>query len=274
MQISINKIKVGSKLILGKYTASIDGEPEPIIWLKATANCDFISEFVIDYLVFDAREPMNTSRYEYRNSGNEQYSLSNILSFANSTDEQWYYSTHEFDAPPNRNNVHQRGYSEYDAHQGFLYYFADHEISSIINSKYVVDDIEVSSLIRLPKSTEVLGDERFQLFRSKGLRPNPSIDLLNYKPRTGFSYTSYAQFWVSDNQRRGGFIAQHIDRAGKTEVNNPFIGSGFRPVCSVKPEVIIEETDDGIFSIVPYQTEKEELCTNKDLLMLLGIPTA
>ena len=270
MPTSIDKIKVGSKLLLGKYTASADGEPEPIVWLKATPNCDFISERVLDYIVFDGKEPNNTGHFKLRQAGNPRYDVSNILSFANGDGEQWYAPMHEFDSPPLGAGTYQRKLTSYDTHQGFLYYFDEYEILSIIKSTKIVNETEVLSLIRLPQSHEIIGDDKFPLFKSRGVRPNPTADLISYKS-LGFNHTSYISFWVADTSAGTEFYALYIDRAGRIERQEPFSGGGFRPVCSINPEIIIDEIKDGVYFVVPFKTGKEELCTNKDLLTLLGV---
>ena len=103
---------------MGRYSVSKDADPAPIAWLKGTPNSDFITEFAVDYLPFDAMERENPSR-QYYYSGNPDYTTSNLLQFLNSDQEDWYEPTHQYDAPPVRNNVNDRYRAPYKDHYGF-----------------------------------------------------------------------------------------------------------------------------------------------------------
>ena len=83
----VGKIRVGTKLLLGQYGVSAD-EIFPIMWLKATPNGDFITQDILDYIAFDARE-RSSEVHNRRSWGNPSYPLSNILSFLNSANPQW-----------------------------------------------------------------------------------------------------------------------------------------------------------------------------------------
>lgn len=107
METTVGKLKIGAPLAMGRYSVSRDADPAPIVWLKGAPNSDFITEFAVDYLPFDAMERENPSR-QYYYSGNPDYTTSNLLQFLNSDQEDWYEPTHQYDAPPVRNNVNDR----------------------------------------------------------------------------------------------------------------------------------------------------------------------
>lgn len=91
VETTVGKIRVGTKLLLGQYGVSAD-EIFPIMWLKATPNGDFISEKVLDYICFDARERQSDD-YSAKMYGNPDYGASNIMQFLNSYDENWWKPT-------------------------------------------------------------------------------------------------------------------------------------------------------------------------------------
>ena len=80
-------MKIGDKLLFGAYDVSND-DPHPILWLKGTPNGDFITQDILDYIAFDARE-RSSEVHNRRSWGNPSYPLSNILSFLNSANPQW-----------------------------------------------------------------------------------------------------------------------------------------------------------------------------------------
>ena len=171
---TVGKIKVGTKLMFGQYGVSAD-ETFPIMWLKATPNGDFISEKVLDYICFDARERQSDD-YSAKVYGNPDYGASNIMQFLNSHDENcWWNPAHEKDAPPIGSNVCQVG-DVYHNHCGFLYHFEDYEIDSIAKKLIHTPSGAVKSLMRLPSYENFFGADRFQLFSRRGIRANGTGD--------------------------------------------------------------------------------------------------
>lgn len=128
---TIEELKVGSRVMFGNYGVDSD-RAYPIWWVKATKDCDFITESVLNYLMFDAKEP-NSGDYGCRNYGNPNYNLSNIRQFLNSEDEDWYIPQHAADNwPNNRRQDSLASYGDpggtYRHHHGFLRHFEDYEI--------------------------------------------------------------------------------------------------------------------------------------------------
>lgn len=77
MDTTVERLKVGTQVIIGSYGVNND-EPHPVVWLKGSPNCDFITECAVDYLCFDAPERTGDGR---RNLGNPDYRLSNIYTY-------------------------------------------------------------------------------------------------------------------------------------------------------------------------------------------------
>jgi len=100
---TINKLKLGSRLVLGAYSATKHA-PEPIIWLKGNRENEFISEYVLDVLEWDIK-------------GRNDYNQSTIYNFMNSEDN------YLFDEPNT---------GSYSNNAGFLCDFENYEIDSIV----------------------------------------------------------------------------------------------------------------------------------------------
>lgn len=164
MDTTVGALKVGAQLVMGKYGVDKDN-PYPIVWLKGNPNCDFITEKAIDYLCFDAAEETG----HYRRVNNAKYPVSNLFSFLNSDQMMWYHAMHDNDSSPGA--FVRYSYARYEDHYGFLYFFEDHEIASLVRKEYVVGENRVSSLIRLPSvadifTAELRAKERSELYET------------------------------------------------------------------------------------------------------------
>ena len=263
METTVGNLKIGERLVLGGYGVSNE-EPYPIVWLKGTPNCDFITDKVIDFLCFDAPERQGNGY----GIGLTTYERSNIFSFLNSDLDNWYCPTHEYDHPPV--NTYP-AWVNYKNHYGFLYYFEEHELSVLVDETYSVDEVQVHSRIRLPSAVDICGDtDQFYLFRRKGIRANPTEDFVQKKGlRVGIeSERSFATFWVSgcrDIQR-----SQFMTRQGIIDDQFPCKGAGLRPVCTVSPSAIVELMDNGMYRIKPFSIGQNTF-TDNDLYELLGM---
>lgn len=266
MDLTIEKMKVGDGLLFGRYGVSND-HPQPITWLKTSPNCGFITENAVDYLCFDAQERSSDNR-NMQYAGNPDLSLSNLFGFLNSADEQWYHPTHQTDAPPSRNNTDR--YREYESHFGFLYYFDEYELESLLYNTVTVGNRQITSLVRPPLISEVLGANRLKLFTKRGVRPKGTEDMIQNRQRTGFDYNSYIDFWVIGSQDNARALGTAISRSGATEERYPSHSSGVRPVCHLKPETEVVLGDDGFYRIKP-RIIKQNVYTDEELLCFLGI---
>lgn len=266
MDMTIGALKIGARLILGKYGVRNES-PYPIVWLKGTPNSDFIAEQTIDYICFDSCERANNDR-QMQYYGNGNYQLSNLLSFLNSDEETWYRPTHQADAPPSRQNVRSID-CEYESHYGFLYHFEDYEVDSIRHHSYPVANEHVTSMLRLPSSDDILGANRFKLFSKKGVRAKGTDDMVANRWRAGFDYNSYIDFWVSD-AGNSAYSAKLISRSGCVDSAQPSNNSGLRPVCSLKPETVVSVDGNGLYYIAPRVIHRN-VCTEEELCSFLGI---
>lgn len=266
MDTTVERLKVGTPVIIGSYGVNND-EPHPVVWLKGSPNCDFITECAVDYLCFDAPERTEDGR---RNQGNPEYRLSNIHTYLNSDRDDWFCKTHESDAPPN-NLFGNRGQS-YRSHYGFLYFFEDYELDSLQMQQYMVDGEMLTSLVRLPTMADILdGQLRLKLFSKKGIRPKATEDCADKRGRFGnFSCESYMSFWLAGKQDGFQYYALTLGRAGYLERKRPSECAGLRPMCRLKPETAVEMGVNGVAHIKPY-TLKNVICTDAELFELLGV---
>lgn len=259
---TIADLKIGERLVFGKYGVD-NNAPHPIVWLKATRNNDFITEFVLDYLQFDSgelRSDINANRY----NGNPEYELSNIISFLNSEEETWYRQTHEVDEPPATN-------SNFARHFGFLYWFEDYELESLVNVSYITNGKEISSRLRLPSRDDIFHDGRFSLFKRKGTRTRGTPDMV-WRNRGRFDANSYVDYWLRDMNMgyRGGIIT--VDRGDGGMVDKmPNHLSGLRPVCTLRSDLAVVNPEDGDFQVIPFESTQIQVCTDKELFALFGL---
>lgn len=252
METTIEKLKVGDKLIMGRYGANPNRAVSPIVWLKSTPENKFLSESALDILPYDARE----SASEYRYSGNPDYETSNILLYLNSEESEWFMPMHRYDAAPTRGNVNNR--YAYDTHPGFLSGFSDYEIESIVGR------------MELPSTYDIIGGEKFSLFKRKGIRARASNDLaFSGKLNTaGYNGESFIPFWTKS---RSSGMVRVISRTGGVENKYPeSCIVGLRPVCTLNPNTRVEG-ENGVYSIIPREIKKQILFTNEQLCSLLGI---
>lgn len=265
MDTTIGNLKVGSQLVLGKYGVQ-DDDPYPIVWLKGTPECDFITEKAVDYLCFDAPERNGIGR----SIGLATHTASNLFSFLNSDEAEWFRATHENDEPPG--NVLRYAYARYQNHSGFLHHFEEHELASIVLTTYTADNEQVSSLVRLPSIADVTpGDSRMKVFARKGIRPNPTEDLFFYKSRYAelSSEQGFVKFWVRNDGEPTRYVPI-INRSGFLDNQMASVCAGVRPVCTLNPDTVVYQHDDGRFYIKPFVVESCAF-TDTELFELLGL---
>lgn len=182
----------------------------------------------------------------------------------------WYHAMHDNDSSPGA--FVRYSYARYEDHYGFLYFFEDHEIASLVREEYVVGENRVSSLIRLPSIADIFSlqdGRRFDLFKRKGIRPNPTADLFDLKARyAGLdSDRGFMSFWLLDDVETER--AAISNRSGVLNRLTASSCSGVRPVCTLNPNTIVEQREDGVFFIKPFTTQN--VFTDEELFELLGM---
>lgn len=88
-----------------------------ILGKKSSTSLTLISEKVLCFKCFDAKEPQNP-RQDRKTGGNNRYLHSNIRAWLRSSNPQWYQKTHTYDQPPDEINI--TGKNAYTNEPGFL----------------------------------------------------------------------------------------------------------------------------------------------------------
>lgn len=245
---TIADLKVGAKLVFGAY--GVGDATHPITWLKANREGgEFLSEFVLDTLKFDAEE---------QNSPNHDH-----FQFMNSYEDDWFSPSHQYDCPPGNYNRPGDRTGDYLHHPGFLNAFEDYEIECLVGS------------VNLPTLANIFGangEPRLQLFNRKGYRGRPTADLV-YGRLVGLEETSYCEYWISDGTDSSSYRS-FIGRDGSKHNTSADNYIGFRPKCVIKPTTEVEPIGDGSFRIVPFEPSKRrgpQIATDEELLSLMGL---
>lgn len=260
MELTVAGLKTGAKLVFGRY-GCIDNV-YPITWLKAGKGTEFISEFVIDTLMFDSPERNSPARQFYY-TGNPCYEVSNIFQFLNSSEEDWYNPMHQFDSPPGLTSATNGLRGTYTQHDGFLREFEDYEVECL------------DGFVGLPTTANIIGadgEARFPLFNRKGYRGRPSHDLVyNKGAQHNMGEESFCEFWLSDGNDK---YVRYLDRGGRC--GSTFASScyGIRPKCKLKPDTKVELQADGTYRIAPFavsESRSSNVCTDDEFMALMGL---
>ena len=258
METTVDKLRVGDRLVIGHYTAKVDNfSPPPITWLKTNKQNEFISEFVLDLLSADSFERIQRTDGRSIND----YWTSNLQQYLCSQDCDWYSPTHEHDVPPlNPYNV----CGDYATRPGFLYGWNDYEINCLEPMHFTVQNVSGQALVRIPFPYEVCSDG-LQLFHRKGVRAKPSADAKNRFDRNG--YTHFAPYWMMP-------LASYTNCWEELWVNSNHSfrsvnhTSGIRPIIKVKFDTQVTLNEFGQYVVVGHE---DHLIGHADLLNLLGI---
>ena len=247
MDRTIRDLKIGTRLKFGAYGCR-GNAPVPIVWLKASPDCDFIAECALDSIQFDNQELEQGNR-DRRWNGNNEYGVSNIYQFLNSDEQVWYQQTHQYDRPPN-----------YQQYPGFLTGFADFEKASLMDG------------VNLPAFGDIIGGNTFALFRKKGVRPHPSADM-QMRFWNEYMLTSYIPFWTRDPMGGSETRVMIIGRDGYGASKEASGRAGLRPVCNINGRAVVEIDDDGIYKLKAFEVADvvEEIYTDDALFNFLGL---
>ena len=230
----IGDMKVGDRLVFGRYAQRHGDVASPIVWIKASKDNQFISEYVLDSVQFDNGEPG-------MRSGNPNYALSNVYQFLNSSEDCMCYApTHPEDTIG----------CSYDGKDGFLRLFDPYELVSL------------DGCVDLPSVADIHGSDdrqKLDLFKKKGFRA---------KYRGSNSYTEY---FACDNE--AGFVLVIPVGGHKVGWCLPDRERGVRPKCKLKADIEVGRSEDETFHVIPFDCEpdQDDGYDESDLRILLGI---
>lgn len=253
---TVTDMKVGDKLLLGRFAAQWSVAPNDemfrISWLKATKENDFISEHVLMNGVYDPASWVAGVRRVC-----ESFRESNLCTFLNSEEDQWFKPAYDWD-------MHEP-YTNMGKHAGFLKYFEAEEIDALMSDG--VTGTGQRYLVRIPTEDEVLY-HGFQLFRRKGVRAHPSASYCSFHHTPASSYPAY---WTM-TQCPNGYDRRHCVCVGSdayTKIKNTSQTYGIRPVCAIKHNTKVVQIDAKTYEI--DVSNGIYVPSDEDLLGMLGI---
>jgi len=229
-----------------------------------------LSECVLGKFPFDASES-DDRRASVYNLGNRNYAESNIFSFLNSKEDEWFQPMNANDRPPIDRNIacaryYWRGASrvdEFAKHAGFLKNFHDYEINSVISD------------INLPSKDEIMS---WPYFKRNGKRPHPTAEYIRLYSEDELNSDCFCDFWLRTTDMIHKEEAMLFARNGQFSHEYPYHARGIRPTCRLSASTVVESTDDGVFVIKKSngtrsdRRDKEEAAANIcDLFSALGL---
>lgn len=244
---------------------------KPIVWRVMEHNHQgdpenstaIISDKVLSLKAFDAKEPKykgsdSDEVNQIRNYGNGNYSLSNLLQWANSEAEAWMWYTpqHEYDHPPDTTDYVTA--NPYESEPGFLNGFSTAFKESILEATKKIG-IEVTRKIHLLTLKEAgTGWEYddatltpYELFSDNASRKADITNEAIEKDGTG-----YSGYWAA---YKGSYSCKYITKSGdggdysSSHTKGAYEGRyyGFRPYCCLKSDVMVSDKPDenGVYSL-------------------------
>lgn len=247
---TLNDLSLNDKVKFGKYKG------EEIIWRIVDKNnpdypsgvVTLMADKVLFNKAFDGEEPNNTNS-DRKNYGNNRYKYSNIRQWLNKSGHPWYEPQHEYDAPPNSNNVSSNPYED---EPGFLTDFIDDEIEAIVNTpvKVIVPDVDgggletVTDKIFLSSRTEMGFDDEVS-GKPEGTK-YPAFD--SDDDRRSSTY-----YWLRSPYSGNAYRVRHVHSDGSLNGNDARVGNrGVRPALNLSSEILtsVETDSDGAHHII------------------------
>lgn len=296
----VSDLPIGSKIVMGKskFVNKFQNGEEEIIWVILSnkhsdidsyypANAvTMITEKVIRYMAFDAKEPANTIASR-KIGGNNRYLTSNIRQWLNSdgASGQWFVPQNvgtsgkdNKDVAPNAINILNttRSYP-YDTDEGFMNWFSPTEKVALLKTKIkttmpieseggVADSPELeitNDYFYLPSLTEVTGSsytynvaypqEGSKIFESNSVLRNAKATPLALT--NSIYYTNNASTNKDFIFRSTGVnsqILKYVDNGldGTHTLAVPNANHGIRPMTNIKDSTIVVKQSDGTYRMV------------------------
>lgn len=273
MSQALSNLPIGALVKFGKH--SINGETaQDIIWVIVakdhvstpsypSGSVTLLTQKIIDIRPFDAKEMGNTDS-DRANWGNNNYGLSNIHQWLNSTPTEWFSQSHSYDLPPSNEYVSNgTGYAE---RPGFLSNFSSYELAAIcqtpIRSVLPALDggsyVDLSPRVFLPSLTEITGSttngiaegSRWAHFNDASLQVLPTAQVVASSPVTGNSdpldVTGYYSWWLRTPVYNLKNSAQYVSSAGTLSSLSVSMGKiGIRPAMNVVQTCEVSDTTDS-----------------------------
>lgn len=220
---------------------------------------------------FDAKEPTNTNS-DRRSYGNNQYALSNIRKWLNSSGQGWYKGEHQYDAPPTKENVWD-GHNPYDKEEGFLSNFPSEFVDMILTTSRQVlkpdvdggGTISVQDKVFLLSRTEVgLGDEKSGQPEGKPIPYFNSNDRrIAYPTKYAVEQSTYTTSGLAESKpwrwrlstpnATSADFARDVNTGGAISHDLAYNGrNGVRPALNLPSSALVSDTpnSDGHYEVM------------------------
>ena len=266
MDIRVGSLKPGARLVFGRHSLRDFPDYDGIVWLKLErGGGKFITESVIDLLLYDNEEPRNPDLHNGR-FGTKEWELSNLHQYLNAVeDTEWWRPMHQYDEPPRKQNTYNWRLRTYVDRPGFLSEFEDYELAVLTSDIYLPDIAGINGMG---------GAQKYDLFKKKGVRAHPTHDVVRRYHEYGawgcdlHSTDGFAPYWVIDPSgepgcfTRSGYLHRGFSR-------NELLG--IRPMCEINPDAIVDVRGDGVYVIRPFEAAPMETATDDDIMLMLGL---
>ena len=257
----LSNLPIGARIKFGKHQVNTE-TPWDIIWLvvNKSSNITLLTENVIDFRSFDAKEPNSTVQLAVTN-GFGRYSDSNLGQWLNSEAGAgaWYTAQHEYDQPP---TYMLTGYNtEYSQRPGFLYHFSNAERNAISTTTVLTSrswntpdpNDPIDQKVFIPSTEEITTD--WSYFSSGGSRrcsaTTQALSNTLASPKPSSNYIS----WWTRNTTDSVTYMRVVDGVGSISIweswnssSNiaPTLGMiGVRPAMNLPATLKISDTTDS-----------------------------
>lgn len=162
----VSQMAVGEKLMFGRYSGM------EIVWRKVAEANGFLAECSFGSLVADECEPENSNKAR-RERGSNFFPQTNVCTFLNSEEKDWYKPQHDNDAANEKMRISRGFLSEFYSWEKEL--IAPQELTIVVPDGYkraFGNLTTVNVKVSIPSRSQIFGGDetegtRFDLFLSE-----------------------------------------------------------------------------------------------------------
>lgn len=283
---NLSNLPIGAKIKFGKH--SINGETaQDIIWLVVAKNytgypsnsITLLTEEIIDYRCFDAREPNNPTTV-INEEGYARYAYSNLGQWLNSDASagQWYIAQHTYDQSPTAEYVYNN--APYAQRPGFLNSFSNGERTSILSTNVVTARTKwdgtgndtVVQRVFIPSINEMTNWSYFSAGATRKCYPtNQAITYSTVKPTQSNTTISWR---LRDHYGDSSYDTAYIDGNGDIRTDRGIAAYycyiGIRPALNLASTLSISDTTDGDGCYAPIWNSAPPVPTTLNVPTIYG----
>jgi len=292
---AISNLAVGAKVKFGTYQVEAE-TAAPIIWKVADKNhagypansVTLITERIIDFRGFDAKEPTNPDANRQGN-GNNRYSLANLRQWLNDAGTSWWAASHTYDATPN--DAGMSTVTGYDDKKGFKSNFTTEELGAVLDttltvakntvtdsggSETVVDKFFQASTteVGLANENSIVEGSLLALFSNDASRiayatQAAITNSLSTSKPANISTAWY--WWLRTPYSAYSYYVRFVYSSGTLDGINAYTGySGVRPLCNLQSSILVSDTVDVDGCYVVIFTTPHVIVLDKPITLAAG----